>query len=106
MEIKELQEFSKKIHKRLLQYYDFSDPKQLNLPITIKIMEELGELCNDVLAHSGIQRKEKLDNYDKSNIEEEFADVIITTFNLAHNMDVDLEQALKKKMERIEKRFV
>ena len=105
MEIKELKEFSKRMHKKLESYYDFDDPRKLNLPITVKIMEELGELCDDVLAHSGLQRKDKLENRDLKNLEEEFADVILTTCNLAENMGVDIEEALKNKIKKVEKRF-
>jgi len=106
MNLSELKSFAQKEHQRLQKYYHLSDKKQLNLPITVKIMEELGELCNEVLASSGLQRKEKLAQMEKDNLAEEFADVILTTFNLAENMGVDIEQGLKKKMEKIEKRYV
>ncbi|MBT3814446.1 hypothetical protein HOE37_02830 [Candidatus Woesearchaeota archaeon] len=105
MEIQDLKDFSKRMHKKLESYYDFDDPRKLNLPMTVKIMEELGELCDDVLAHSGLQRKEKLENKDMENLQEEFADVILTTCNLAENMGVDIEEALKKKIMKVDNRF-
>ncbi|MBI2666027.1 hypothetical protein HYX13_00280 [Candidatus Woesearchaeota archaeon] len=100
-----LKSFAKKEHQRLQKYYNLSDRKQLNLPITVKIMEELGELCNEVLANSGLQRKEKLEKMQKDNLAEEFADVILTACILAENMGVDIEKGVKKKMEKIEKRY-
>ena len=105
MDIQELQKFSRQEHARLQKYYSVSKPEDLHLPITIKIMEELGELCNEVLAHSGLQRKEKLQNFNKEDIEEEFADVILTTFNLAQSMGIDVEPGLSRKMKKIEKRY-
>jgi NTP pyrophosphatase (non-canonical NTP hydrolase) len=105
MEIKHIQEFSKREHARLKRYYNFDDEKKMNLPITVKIMEELGELSNEVLAHSNLQRKEKMDKFHDENLAEEFADVILTTFNLAENMGVDLEKGLKSKMEKINQRY-
>lgn len=104
MEIKELKEFSKREHDWLKKYYNFADDQQMNFPITVKIMEELGELCDEVLAHSGLQRKEKMDKIEKENLAEEFADVILVTFNLAYNMGVDIESGLQRKMKKIEKR--
>ena len=106
MQLSEVKSFAKKEHQRLGKYYQFSDEKQMNLPITVKIMEELGELSNEVLAHSGLQRKEKLQQMGKENLAEEFADVILTTCILAENMGVNIEQGLKKKMEKINKRYI
>ena len=72
---------------------------------TVKLTEELGELCNEVLAFNGDQRKEKLDKYDKNNLPNEFADVIITTLLLAKTMNVDIQEALKQKIKSINERY-
>ncbi|MGE5541080.1 MAG: MazG nucleotide pyrophosphohydrolase domain-containing protein [Bacillota bacterium] len=66
---------------------------------TIKIGEEYGELCDAVLASVGDQRTEKLG--ERSEIEGEFADVVITTFMLAKAMDIDMASALAAKAEKI-----
>jgi len=58
-------------------------------------MEELGELCEEVLLQEKIQRVEKLKN-KKSNIDKEFADALITTLLLAENMHIDMINGLKK----------
>jgi NTP pyrophosphatase (non-canonical NTP hydrolase) len=105
MEIQELKNFSKRMHKKLESYYDFDDPKKLNFPMTVKIMEELGELCDAVLAKSGLQRKEKLEKFSQENMEEEFADVITCVFILADNMGIDIEEGLKRKIGKIDERF-
>lgn len=100
--------------RQLLQFIDIQD-KNLNakfpvdrekmiLARTVKLSEELGELCDEVLAHSGLQRRQKLDELKKGNLEEEFADVIITALLLGKSMDIDIESAITKKMEKISKR--
>ena len=66
---------------------------------TIKLGEEYGELCDEVLASVGDQRKDKLG--DSHDLEGEFADVIIVAFLLAKAMDVDMGDALSKKIKNI-----
>lgn len=70
----------------------------------VKLMEELWELCEALLGHFGNQRKEKLARFDRAHLEWEFADVIITTLLLARTLEVDIREALEKKIERIEER--
>jgi NTP pyrophosphatase (non-canonical NTP hydrolase) len=103
MEIKELLEFIKTEHQRLMKLYNFKENGQLKYPITLKIMEELGELCEEVLSQEKIQRVEKLQNRE-SKIDEELADVLITTLLLAENMNIDVVNGLKKKIEKIKNR--
>jgi NTP pyrophosphatase (non-canonical NTP hydrolase) len=69
---------------------------------TIKLGEEFGELCDEVLAHAGDQRKNKL--ADEHDLEGEFADVIIVTHLLAKSMHIDIDKALAKKMVKIRDR--
>jgi NTP pyrophosphatase (non-canonical NTP hydrolase) len=68
---------------------------------TVKISEEFGELCDEVLASMGDQRTGKMDGKDKESLADEFADVVITTFLLAKSMDVDVMEALDRKTEKI-----
>jgi len=103
MEIKELLEFIKTEHQRLMKFYNFKKRGQLKYPIALKIMEELGELCEEVLAQEKIQRVEKLQNRE-SKIDEELADVLITTLLLAENMNIDVINGLKKKIKKIKNR--
>lgn len=66
---------------------------------TIKLGEEYGELCDEILASVGDQRKDKLNGPHE--LEGEFADVVIVTFLLAKAMNVDMPKALKEKIEKI-----
>lgn len=104
--LKELLKFVEIENQRLIKHYDNSSTeKERILARTVKLTEELGELCNEILANNEDQRKEKLDKYDKENLPEEFADVFITTLLLAKTMNVDIERALEKKIEKVNKRY-
>lgn len=103
MKISELQDFVKSENERLKNHLPPSDHEKSTYAHLAKIMEELGELSNEVLASHKRQRKEKLNN-SKDNLSKEFADVIITTSLLAEHMGVDINEALKIKIEKIKAR--
>lgn len=106
MEFKNLIKFITKEDKRLREYYgNYKDEEKRILARTVKLTEELGELCDEVLSFNSLQRQDKLDKHDVNNLSEEFADVLITTLLLAQVMNVDIEKALKQKMEKIDKRY-
>jgi NTP pyrophosphatase (non-canonical NTP hydrolase) len=90
-----------KLKKRYSRYVN---EEEVILARTVKLGEEFGELCEEVLAYNLLQRKQKLDNCDKENLPEEFADVIITTLLLAKTMNADVEKALEEKMQKLNHR--
>ncbi len=108
MELKELLEFIDLENRRLIEEFgkNYSTKKEVILTRTVKLTEELGELCDEVLASGGYQRQEKLDKRSSDNLSYEFADVIICTLLLAKSMDIDIKEALVKKIEKINKRYV
>jgi NTP pyrophosphatase (non-canonical NTP hydrolase) len=106
MDIKELLQFIVIEDERLKKYYgNYPDQEKRILARTVKLSEELGELCDGVLSFNAIQRKAKLENYNGENLSDEFADVLITTLLLAKVMNVDIEEALKMKVVKINKRY-
>ncbi len=106
MEMKELLDFIDLENQRLIQRFgNSSSQTERILSRTVKLTEELGELCDEVLAYNKDQRQEKLDQNDGSNLAHEFADVIITTLLLAKSMDVDIQEALKNKIVKINLRY-
>ena len=106
MNIKNLQEKIKVLNEKLRPRYKlYSQTEKEILTKTIKLNEEVGELCNDILAVLKLQRKSKLDKFDKRNFYEEFADVIITTIQLATAAGVDIERAINDKMKKIEDKY-
>lgn len=105
MDFKELLQFIDIENDRIIKRFGSPTKQERILARTVKLTEELGELCNEVLTFNGDQRKDKLDNYDKNNLPNEFADVIITTLLLAKSMDVDIIMALKNKIKKINQRY-
>lgn len=71
----------------------------------IKLGEEVGELCSEILALDKLQREEKLENGSEEGLSGEIADVLITTLLVAEYLDIDPNEALRKKMSKIDKRF-
>lgn len=106
MDLKDLLKFIEIEDRRLKKYYGgYTDQEKRILARTVKLSEELGELCNAVLTFNSMQRKEKLDKHDAENLSEEFADVLITALLLAKAMDIDIEKALDKKINKINGRY-
>ena len=106
MEIKELLEFIEIEDKRLKEKYEKdSENKKTVLLRTIKLSEEIGELCSEILAFNSIQRKQKLEKFKLEKLEEEFADVIITSLLLGKSLNIDFEKSIKKSIEKVNKRY-
>lgn len=106
MKLKVLEERIRFLSTKLKPSYKFTTKQEKDILIeTVKLNEEVGELCNDILGILKLQRKAKQKVFDKRNIYEEFADVIITTIVLAQTTGVDLERALKDKLDKIEERY-
>lgn len=106
MDIKTLQQKVDELNAKTRPHYKlYTQEEKEILTKTVKLNEEVGELCNDILSVLQLQRKSKLDKFDKRNFYEEFADVIITTAQLATVAKVDLSRAIKNKLEKIEKRY-
>lgn len=106
MELKDLLQFINTEDERLKKYYGGSTDQEKRILVrTVKMTEEIGELCDEVLAHNALQRKEKLEAHDSANLSDEFADVVITTSLLAKAMDIDIVKALENKIAKVNKRY-
>ena len=104
MDIKEIENRVKKLKTKV--DYTLSTPREKEiLTLTVKLNEEVGELCNDILSVLKLQRRSKLEKFDKRNFYEEFADVIITTVQLANSAGVDINRAISDKIKKIETRY-
>ncbi|TES95590.1 hypothetical protein E3J85_01880 [Patescibacteria group bacterium] len=105
MELEDLLQFIDKEDKRLKEYYEDSDNQKTTLVRSTKLAEEVGELCGEVLAHNSLQRKEKSKRHNSEELSEEFADVIIVTLLLAKTMNINIRESLRKKIEKVDKRY-
>ncbi|MFC1609256.1 MazG nucleotide pyrophosphohydrolase domain-containing protein, partial [Patescibacteria group bacterium] len=71
----------------------------------VKLSEEIGELADEVLSFNLMQRDDKIEKHSLESVSGEVADVLITTLLLAKIMKVDVEDALQKKIEHLNKRL-
>lgn len=105
MNLKNLQEKIRLLNQQTSPKYKLYTPAEKEiLTKTVKLNEEVGELCNDILGILKLQRRSKLEHFDKRNMYQEFADVIITTLQLATVAGVDIERAISDKLKTIEQR--
>jgi len=104
---KELQRVLKERSKDLrIEFTSLTKCEKDILAKTVKLSEEVGELANDILATMSLQRKSKLEAFDKQNLYEEFADVVIATFALGIAMRVDMDRALREKLDKILTKYI
>ena len=97
--------FIEELDHKIKNYYgNYPDQEKRILARTVKLNEEIGELCDCILSYTSFQRKEKLNKKNLEDLEEEFADVIITTMLLAKSMNINIEESLLKKIKKVDKR--
>jgi NTP pyrophosphatase (non-canonical NTP hydrolase) len=105
MTLEELREFNKRQHQRLANLDTSETKEQRTLFRTIKLMEELGELCEEVLGFSVVQRQGKNRPQNNEALAEELADVFITAFMLAENLEIDPFSAIENKIKKLNERY-
>jgi len=103
---KELLEIIKNIQIKLDNKFKDSaiTEKEKILASCVKVSEEVGELSWEVLKNIWIARKEKLDKFSEESLMWEFADSILSILVLAEQMWIDINEALKMKLKKIENR--
>ncbi len=72
---------------------------------TMKIVEELGELSDEILTSMNLQRNSKIAKFSHQNIEDEFADVLGSLILLAHELEIDVEEVIQRKIHFTRERF-
>ena len=105
MELKELLEFVDWESDRIEGLHGAKTDRERKLWAATKVSEELGELNSEVLASLGLQRPHKVEKYTHEHLSEEVIDVILTALLLAKTFEVDVEDALEKKMRKLEQRI-
>ncbi|MDH4330920.1 MAG: hypothetical protein OEV93_05240 [Candidatus Moranbacteria bacterium] len=104
--MKKILEFIDLESGRLRKTHDnYPDEEKRALARMVKLSEEVGELADEVLSFNSMQRDEKQANHNSDSLSEEVADVLIVTLLLAKTLGVDVEKALEKKIEKINKRY-
>ncbi len=78
----------------------FHDPKNMSISVIIEAAE--------LLEHFQWKTKEEVKIYveeNKEEIQEEIADIALYLFELADNLEIDLLNAMKKKLEKNSKKY-
>ncbi len=106
MTIAELTRFIEEQKERLRIEFDVDNMSENEIIFaqTVKVMEEVGELAEQVLASKSLQRQRDK-KFNKEILADEIADVIITTMMVANRLDVNVEKALTDKIKKIEARY-
>lgn len=105
MTIQELTHEYKKISDFLNENWPLQNAQQRIFARTMKLVEELGELSDEILTSMNLQRSAKMENFAKENIEDEFADVLATVVMLGIELDIDITKVMKRKIEFTRERF-
>jgi len=103
------------IEELILEYKKISNTLNIKWPLlnkdhrtfarTMKIVEELGELSDEILTSMNLQRDSKIQKFSRKNIEDEFADVLGSLILLAIELDIDLIEVMERKIALTRERF-
>lgn len=72
---------------------------------TMKIVEELGELSDEILTSMNLQRDTKIAQFSQQNIKDEFADVMGSLILLGIELDIDIVDVMERKIALTRQRF-
>jgi NTP pyrophosphatase (non-canonical NTP hydrolase) len=92
--------------KKIIDFRDARDWKQFHNPkdMSLSLVLEAGE----VMEHFQWKNKEEIDRYvktDKEHIAEELADVLYWVLIMSHDLDIDVFDALDKKIKKNEEKY-
>jgi NTP pyrophosphatase (non-canonical NTP hydrolase) len=103
--IKQLVKDYKEVGDFLNNRWPLKDKNQQIFARTMKIVEELGELADEILTSMNLARDTKIANFSRENMEDEFADVLASLILLSNELDIDVEKVIKKKLKFTKDRF-
>lgn len=105
MTIEELVAEYKTISDTLNSKWPLQNQEHRTFARTMKIVEELGELADEILTSMNLQRDSKIAKFSRQNIKDEFADVLGSLILLAIELDIDVVDVMKRKIALTRERF-
>lgn len=105
MTLDELVAEYKKIGNFLNERWPLKDQDHRVFARTMKMVEELGELSDEILTSMNLQRNSKIASFSRENIEDEFADVLASLILLGSELEIDVEEVIKRKIKFTKERF-
>jgi|GEM_PF-306626 len=103
--IKELEAEYKIIADFLNAHWPLPDHQQRVFARTMKVMEELGELSDELLTSMNLSRDSKIAKFSQENVEDEYADVMACVIILGNELGIDVEKVMRKKIKFTHERF-
>lgn len=73
---------------------------------TLKMMEELGELSDAILSSMQLQRASKVSQFEPVHLDDEFADVLGCIILLGIELDINIEEVMRRKIQFTQDRLV
>lgn len=73
---------------------------------TLKMMEELGELSDAILSSMQLQRASKVSQFQQVHLDDEFADVLGCVILLGIELDINIEEVMRRKIQFTQERLV
>lgn len=105
MKVQELVDQYVPIVDFLNERWPLKDKQQRVFARTMKLVEELGELSDEILTSMNLQRAPKMSQFSQENVEDEFADVLATVIMLGIELDIDVPKVMEKKIRFTRERF-
>ena len=96
--VEELLSDYRDIHLMLNSQWPIESNNERVFARTLKLVEELGELSNEILTKMGLQRQSKIDAFEQHHLEDEFADVLGSLLLLGIELDIDVVEVMKRKI--------
>jgi NTP pyrophosphatase (non-canonical NTP hydrolase) len=105
MTLKQLTTEYQKIADFINDRWPLKNKEQRIFARTMKVVEELGELADEILTGMNLQRKSKIAKFSQENVKDELADVLASVILLAIELEIDLDETMKKKIQYTRERF-
>lgn len=105
MTLKQLVDEYKKISTFINDRWPLKNKEQRIFGRCMKLVEELGELADEILTSMNLQRESKIAQFTRENMEDELADVLASVVLLANELDIDVEEVMKRKIALTRERF-
>jgi NTP pyrophosphatase (non-canonical NTP hydrolase) len=105
MTLKQLTTEYQKIANFINEHWALKNKEQRIFARTMKVVEELGELADEILTGMNLQRRSKIARFSEENVKDELADVLASVVLLAIELEIDLDKVMKKKISYTRERF-
>lgn len=105
MTIQDLTNQYQQIADFLNTHWPLKSKDQRTFARTMKVVEELGELADELLTSMNLARESKIAKFSQQNVEDEFADVMGSLVLLAIELEIDVEKVMKRKIAYTKDRF-